>query len=329
MDFNGIYCPVCHEAFTAESDVVVCPECGTPMHRECYNRLGHCVKEDKHAEGYVWKRPYDPQAEAARQAEEERIRQRRQQYADADKEQQDRGGLFGIGYDNVEKGTESQFFPNMRVLGPDEKIGNYTAKEYSAVVQRNANRYIPKFFIMEKSKRKVSLNLAGFFFPILWLAYRKMYKWAALAAVITLIIPLIFANKVYRYYADYTEAVQEYLMEDMETEADEDTPPPAMPVPGERPMALVINAYVELLVQVAVGLFGNFLYRKRCDELLNEAASRDGPEREAFLRKHGGVSAMNCVSFAVILYLVVMALLLLTAKTGTDLATIIWRLFQQ
>lgn len=323
MDFNGIHCPICHEAFTSESDVVVCPECGTPMHRDCYNRIGHCVKEDKHAEGYVWKRPYDPKAEAARKAEEERIRERRQHYAEAD-EQQDRGGLFGIGYDNVEKGNESQFFPNMRVLGPDEKIGNYTAKEYSAVVQRNTNRYIPKFFIMEKSKRKVSLNLAGFFFPILWLAYRKMYKWAALAAVITLIIPLIFANKVYRYYADYTESVQEYLLEEM----DEDKPAPAMPVPGERPMALVINAYVELLVQVAVGLFGNFLYRKRCDELLKEAASRAGPERETFLRKHGGVSAMNCVSFAVILYVVVMALMMLTVKTGTDLATIVWRLFQ-
>lgn len=57
INFIGCTCDVCNEKFTAESDIVVCPECGTPHHRNCYKELGHCVHEDKHSEGFVWKGP--------------------------------------------------------------------------------------------------------------------------------------------------------------------------------------------------------------------------------------------------------------------------------
>ena len=52
MDFIGYECPVCGKNFHADEDVVVCPVCGTPHHRECYESLGHCVNEEKHAQGY-------------------------------------------------------------------------------------------------------------------------------------------------------------------------------------------------------------------------------------------------------------------------------------
>ncbi len=52
MDYIGHKCPVCDKYFHAHEDIVVCPECGTPSHRECYNSLGRCVNEDKHAKGY-------------------------------------------------------------------------------------------------------------------------------------------------------------------------------------------------------------------------------------------------------------------------------------
>lgn len=52
MDFIGYKCPVCDKNFHADEDVVVCPVCGTPHHRDCYEQVGHCVNEDKHAEGY-------------------------------------------------------------------------------------------------------------------------------------------------------------------------------------------------------------------------------------------------------------------------------------
>ena len=58
MDFTKFHCPVCNSNFTENDDVVVCPDCGTPHHRECYKKIGKCFNENMHgsdsisAEGY-------------------------------------------------------------------------------------------------------------------------------------------------------------------------------------------------------------------------------------------------------------------------------------
>lgn len=52
MDYLGYECPVCKKAFHLDDDIVVCPECGTPHHRECYNSLGHCCFEEKHGRDF-------------------------------------------------------------------------------------------------------------------------------------------------------------------------------------------------------------------------------------------------------------------------------------
>ncbi len=52
MDYIGNKCPVCEQYFHVGDDVVVCPECGTPSHRECYHSVGKCINSDKHKDGY-------------------------------------------------------------------------------------------------------------------------------------------------------------------------------------------------------------------------------------------------------------------------------------
>lgn len=51
-EFEGKICECCKEPFRAEDEIVVCPDCGTPIHRKCWD--GHCPNEAKHAEGYDW-----------------------------------------------------------------------------------------------------------------------------------------------------------------------------------------------------------------------------------------------------------------------------------
>lgn len=51
-------CPVCQKKFAEGDDIVVCPECGAPHHRACYNQLGHCAHEAEHGR-YDW-RPLAP-----------------------------------------------------------------------------------------------------------------------------------------------------------------------------------------------------------------------------------------------------------------------------
>ena len=52
MEFTDYFCPVCEKRFINGDDVVVCPECGAPHHRECFEQLGHCFYEDRHSPGF-------------------------------------------------------------------------------------------------------------------------------------------------------------------------------------------------------------------------------------------------------------------------------------
>lgn len=54
MKYTGNPCAGCGKVFTDDDDIVVCPECGTPQHRECYDKENRCVCEALHFEEYTW-----------------------------------------------------------------------------------------------------------------------------------------------------------------------------------------------------------------------------------------------------------------------------------
>lgn len=45
---NEKHCEFCHAILFDDDDIVYCPICGAPHHRECYNQLGHCAREQYH-----------------------------------------------------------------------------------------------------------------------------------------------------------------------------------------------------------------------------------------------------------------------------------------
>ena len=69
MEFTQYNCPVCEKKFESADDIVVCPECGTPHHRDCYDKLGHCFYEDKHNEGFSFESVQPEQNEQSEQPE--------------------------------------------------------------------------------------------------------------------------------------------------------------------------------------------------------------------------------------------------------------------
>lgn len=54
MKYTGNLCPGCAQPFSEDDDVVVCPECGTPQHRGCYDKENKCVCSHLHGEDYAW-----------------------------------------------------------------------------------------------------------------------------------------------------------------------------------------------------------------------------------------------------------------------------------
>ena len=62
LDYKGIKGPVCGKPFTENDDIVVCPVCGAPYHRECYKEKGACIFTDLHESGKTWAPPAPPDA---------------------------------------------------------------------------------------------------------------------------------------------------------------------------------------------------------------------------------------------------------------------------
>ena len=41
--YYGCPCEGCSKPLTLQDDIVVCPDCGAPYHRDCYEKLGRCI----------------------------------------------------------------------------------------------------------------------------------------------------------------------------------------------------------------------------------------------------------------------------------------------
>lgn len=55
MNYVNELCSGCGRKFTENDDIVTCPVCGTPQHRECWKENGKCVNEHLHEDGFEWK----------------------------------------------------------------------------------------------------------------------------------------------------------------------------------------------------------------------------------------------------------------------------------
>lgn len=60
MKYTDSVCDGCGLPLREEDDIVVCPECGTPQHRECYKKDNRCVNEHRHSENFEWETGSSP-----------------------------------------------------------------------------------------------------------------------------------------------------------------------------------------------------------------------------------------------------------------------------
>ena len=60
--YYGCPCEGCGRPLALTDDIVVCPDCGAPYHRECYEKLGRCIHTPAHGAGYEWTFPYKDDA---------------------------------------------------------------------------------------------------------------------------------------------------------------------------------------------------------------------------------------------------------------------------
>ena len=172
MRYSGEQCPVCEREFELQSDIVVCPECGTPHHRKCWEEFGKCKNSQLHASGFVY---------------ENNIRELKGVKVE-DKNTHSRSGKSDTRASHTIYATDAYGFFNNEPISPETDIAGISGKEYETFLGSATYRYLPRFVFLQKTGRKITVNLFALLFPFTFAANKRMYK----LAVILLALDMLF-----------------------------------------------------------------------------------------------------------------------------------------
>lgn len=230
-------CPVCNQEFKDGDDIVTCPICGTPHHRECYNKIGHCFNEDKHAQGYEFKKSnevkseekaspadkstpvgsyFSPQNSANEENGESAKSENAEHKSNTKKcvncgEEINKNAPFcnkcGARQPMDNPSNPQSFIPNFNTGYEHSNltIDGESAEDVAGVIKTNIPKFIDKF----KSGKKFSWNWAGFIFGPYYLFFRKMYKEGSIFLALQLIASLVAQGLYAKPYAKLMQFVSD------------------------------------------------------------------------------------------------------------------------
>ncbi len=279
LNIGGEKCAVCKAYLFAEDDVVYCPECGAPHHRDCYSSIGHCALEEFHGTENQYKKP-EPPKEEPKETSHTTIT----------------CGMCGEKYDINEDACPECDTPNMSKMGgryvtfdflggvnPKTDLGDgVTADEAKKFVANNTHRYIPKFLGFKSGKR-ASWNWLAFLTPCGWLMSRKMYLLGAIIGAIQIAftmlkVPFTAAVNQLDFSAatNYVESTN-IILENFSS------------IGLTAFYTAFIGVILDLIIRIVVAVFGDLIYKNRVISKIAEINLQSENKAEDY-RKKGGVS---------------------------------------
>ena len=308
MRYINNVCDGCGKAFEENDDIVVCPECATPQHRECYEKNNRCVNADKHAEGFEWKSSVDNKAadslpkqnivcpvcgfgndahasECSRCGEKfvpfsaPQIEEKQplfENMPDSDEpilEEHEKKQIEQVL--NMRARTAA---PGMSAEQEQEIVAGHPIKQVMTFITSKALAYVNKFRSLEKGK-KLTWNWAAFFFSPYWFFYRKMYKPGIVFLTARICLSLLLygpANKAAEIFASVGSADALSAMTDE-----------AYAELLSRMFSAILPVYiglgVMLVLAIVSALIGDRLYKKYVRSSIDEAKAEGN--RDRFLLK--------------------------------------------
>ncbi|MGN1080998.1 MAG: RING finger protein [Acutalibacteraceae bacterium] len=227
-------CPVCYSRFFEEDDIVYCPVCGCPHHRDCYNRIGHCRYEEFHNTDKQWKPSEYTESSNSDDTDNQRgssfcsnCRQKieptalfcprcgcpvnnksgssqdqnqYQQYGwnpNAQRQNQNPMGGSPFGQPFSYYGGQNVVYAPLGGVNPNEDLGGASAIDCTSFIKTNTIRFIPKFSKMNREKKKTSWNWCAFLFPEYYFLYRKCYYISAIAIAAYIVVLILQCPVIY------------------------------------------------------------------------------------------------------------------------------------
>lgn len=292
MSENQKSCAFCKAYLFSDDDVVYCPVCGAPHHRDCYNQIGHCAFEELHGTP----QQYDANKENSEVSEpddsvfkddvsddETVCRFCHQAFP------KESPRCTKCGAPNLENRTQFQQFDFLGGVDKDQEIAEgVTADEAKQFVIVNTPRYIPKFLSFFRGK-KTSWNWIAFLFPAHWFFSRKMYSNGIIAAALSIIASL-FSNGALNSIINVLQLPENYT-QDMFFERFTSYLPN---MDGNLLLMLLFGFLITVTLSVVTGIFGDIWYRRHAVSKI-KAIKKDSQDIAADYRKKGGVNLLGAV----------------------------------
>lgn len=304
--YEGLQCPVCHKGFSDTDDMVVCPQCGLPHHRNCWNTIGACAAEKDHNTPNQWSRD-QAQAEATKgyvppQGEPQNSQICPHCYT--------RNGEFSefcshcgrhlkatdwhSGQPMNEEPPVAQYTPfrmgdvNPEVYSASERIGDFSAADMAAMVGSNTRYYIPRFRRMAQNGSG-GWNFCAFLFGPYWLLIRKMF----VPGILLFVMQTVLSLATVILYEPLFNAVSE---SDVLSATEQ-----IMQNPLFIPVA-VLSLFL-FAIRIVLGLRGNEYYKLVCEKKIIKAREKTPDISSAELTSAGGISIGITVLFYFVSYL--------------------------
>lgn len=324
MEFTQYKCPVCNEQFKSGDDIVVCPECGAPHHRECYEKNEHCFYADKHSEDFSFEETYsennndseknDGNTTTCKKCgfENEKStfyclkcgfplneQDRNQNYQNTQNTSNGNNSQpFNQGVPPFGFGTTGAPFDPMAGINSEEPIAdNVTAGEMSKFVGKNT----PYFMIVFNRIKKFGgsrFNFAAFLFSGVYFLYRKMI---AIGVILTLlVIGLTVGEAFIQLMPEYQELISRLL--NMQNGAQMFY---SFSISSNFSMNEILFMYSPYLLSLLKGIImfvcgftANRAYYKHCTKKINLIKTKvDSTNINKELENCGGVNLALAISF--------------------------------
>lgn len=224
FDYIGEECIVCKQKFKKGDDIVVCPDCGTPYHRECFAKNGACVNLTLHENHQSWTQTVKKGNKTSQNqdfdensANENSFNQNAENNSNgvcpfcgnvnnpgssfcsrcgksldgSNENGQFRYANSSTYVDMGGKQIKIDFGDKYAGLNPEDDFEGAKIGNTAEFIGSNSFMLLVLFKKFSMKLAKVSTNLACLFFPYLYFAYRKMWKmcFATVAVLSILSIP--------------------------------------------------------------------------------------------------------------------------------------------
>lgn len=272
INYEGCNCPVCKKPFTPQDDIVVCPVCGAPHHRACYQAQGDCSFTSLHSAGFEWKPPAKAQPHAKCPHCGAPCLPGQHYCDQCGAPLQPGAAAPGQG----EAPTVPPPYAAEPLQGLTGEIDGIPVADWAAFIGPNAEHYLYMFKLMDHTGRRFGFVFSAAFIPPIYFLYRKMWGLGILAAAVNLLLNLP---------AMLVGAAQLGVFFQL---------PVSYAALGT--IASVCSVLLWLIHIGVWGLFGGWFYRcacrRRIRRLQDAMAGADPAAYQARLRRQGGPSKL-------------------------------------